>query len=89
MGKKKSGSSINPDAPVSGAVLQVLNIAGLKTNSPVQVCRRKFAIFHYFFAIMAFSGLKSVMRGIQRLENKCRSDPEASANRFPAQPAVN
>lgn len=38
---------------------------------------------------MAFTGLKFVMQDIQRLENKYSSDPEASANRFPAQPAVN
>lgn len=74
---------------MSGAVWQVLNTAGLKTSSPVQACRRKVAIFHDFFAIMAFIGLKLVMQGTQRLKNKYSSDPEASANHFPAQPAVN
>lgn len=38
---------------------------------------------------MVFTGLRFVMWVIQRLENKYSTDPEASANHFPAQPAVN
>lgn len=38
---------------------------------------------------MAFTGFKSVMCGIQCLENKHNTDSEASVNHFPAQPAAN
>lgn len=40
----------------------------------------------FFFATMAFTGFKSVMWGIQCLENKHNTDSEASVNRF--QPAL-
>lgn len=70
-------------------MLSLLNSTGLKINSPIQVGERNVATFHIFFAIMAFTGFKSVMCGIQCLENKHNTDSEASVNHFPAQPAAN
>lgn len=46
-------------------------------------------LLYDFFAIIAFTGLKSVMWGIQHLENKHNTDPEDSNYHFPAQEAVN